>query len=130
MSQVTGALSINNGAATPVAKTFAPESVSPSRSVFTERSAASSNGFIRLAVGFDPATSKRATNRITFDLAMPVIETISGQNQVTRIGRASVTFVVPDTMTNAERADLHAYVANALQNTQVRAIVRDLDPLY
>lgn len=130
MSQVTGALSINNGAASPVAKSFAPESVTPARSVFTERSAASSNGFIRLGVGFDPASSKRATNRISIDLAMPVIESVSGQNQVTRIGRFSGQFIVPDTMTAAERADLHAFAANALNVALIKAVVKDLDPMY
>lgn len=130
MSQVTGALSINNGAATPVAKSFAPESVTPARSVFTERSAASSNGFIRLGVGFDPASSKRATNRISVDLAMPIIESVSGQNQVTRIGRFSGQFIIPDTMTNAERADLYAYATGAFSTALIKAVVKDLDPMY
>lgn len=33
-------------------------------------------------------------------------------------------------MTSTERADLAAFVANALDNAQIRAVVKDLDPLY
>jgi hypothetical protein len=33
-------------------------------------------------------------------------------------------------MTAAERADLHAFVANGLANSQVKAVIKDLDPLY
>jgi hypothetical protein len=33
-------------------------------------------------------------------------------------------------MTALERADLHAFVANALDNAMVKAVVKDLDPMY
>lgn len=74
MSQVTGALNINNGAATPVAKSFAPEQVTPALTTFTERSAASSVGFLRLGVGFSAANSRRPTNRVNVDFDMPVMQ--------------------------------------------------------
>nr|UUW21387.1 MAG: hypothetical protein [Sanya fiers-like virus 43] len=130
MSQISGALSINNGAATPVAKTFSPERVSPDLSTFTERTAASSAGFIRLGIGYSPASSKRATNRIDISLDLPVLQTVNGISSVAYVGRFKGYFVIPDTMTAAERADLAAFVANALDVTQVRAIVKDLDPMY
>lgn len=130
MSQVTGPLSINNGAATPVAKSFAPEQVSPQLSTFTERSAASSSGFMRLSVSLSPASGKRATNRINIDFDYPVVSVVNGVNTVAYVGRFKGYFVMPDTMTSAERADLAAFVANALDNTQVRAVIKDLDPLY
>lgn len=130
MSQVSGPLTINDGAATPVAKTFSPERVEPSMSTFTERTAPASAGFIRLGIGLDPASSKRATNRIDVSLDYPVLQTVNGVSQVAYVGRFKGYFVVPDTMTAAERANLAAFVANALDNTQVRAVVKDLDPLY
>jgi hypothetical protein len=33
-------------------------------------------------------------------------------------------------MTAAERADLHAFVANALNHATIKAVVKDLDPMY
>lgn len=130
MSQVTGPLSINNGAATPVAKSFAPEQVSPQLTTFTERSAASSSGFIRLGVALSPASGKRLTNRVDISLDMPVTAVVNGVNTVAYVGRFKGYFVLPDTMTSGERADMAAFVANALDNTQVRAVIKDLDPLY
>jgi hypothetical protein len=130
MSQITGPLAINNGAATPVAKSFAPERVAPEQSVFTERSAAVSAGFTKLAVRFSAASSKRATNRVDVDLDLPVLQTINGVSTVAYVGRFKGYFVIPDTMTATERADLHAYVANALDIASVKAVVKDLDPLY
>lgn len=130
MSQITGALSINNGAATPVAKTFSPERVTPELTTFTERTATSSAGFVRLGVAFSAASSKRATNRVDISLDYPVLQTVNGVSSVAYVGRFKGYFVVPDVMTAAERADLAAFVANALDNTQVRAVIKDLDPMY
>lgn len=130
MSQVTGPLSINNGAATPVAKSFAPESVTPGLTSFTERSSGVSAGYYRLTIGFSPASSKRATNRIDISVDQPTMQTINGVQSIAYVGRFKGYFVVPDTMSAGERADLAAFVANALDNTQIRAVIKDLDPLY
>jgi hypothetical protein len=130
MSQITGPLSINNGAGTPVAKSFAPERVAPDLSTFTERTAAVSAGFLRLSVGYSPANSKRTTNRVDVKLDFPVLQTINGVSTVAYTGRFQGYCVIPDVMTAAERADLRAFVANALDNAAVMAVIKDLDPLY
>lgn len=130
MSQVTGALSINNGAASPAAKTFAPEQVAPQLTTFTERTAASSSGFLRLGVSLSPANGRRATNRVNIDFDLPVLSTINGISTVAYVGRFKGYFVMPEAMTSSERADLAAFVANALDNAQIRAVIKDLDPLY
>lgn len=130
MSQVTGPLTINNGAGSPVAKTFAPERVAPDLCTFVERTAASAAGFIRLLLGMSPATSKRTTNRVDISLDYPVLQTVNGVSSVAYVGRFKGYFVIPDVMTATERADLAAFVANALDNTQIRAMIKDLDPLY
>lgn len=130
MSQISGALSINNGAATPVAKSFAPERVSPDHSVFTERSAAVSAGFYRLAVRYSAASVKRPTNRVDVELDLPVLSTVNGVSEVAYVGRFKGYFVVPDQMTSDQRADLHAFVANALDQAAIKAVVKDLDPMY
>jgi hypothetical protein len=130
MSQVTGPLSINNGAGTPVAKSFAPERVAPDLSSFTERSAAVSAGFPRLSIGYSPASSKRTTNRVDIKLDLPVLQTVGTVSTVAYVGRFQGYFVIPDTMTASERADLRAFVANALDNALVMGVVKDLDPLY
>lgn len=130
MSQVTGPLSINNGAATPVAKSFAPIAVSSALSVFAEKSAVSSSGFTRLVIKTAQATNNRPTNRVDVELEMPVLGLVDGANKVLRTGRFKGYFVIPDTMTSDERADLHAYIANALDDSLVRSTITDLETLY
>lgn len=130
MSQITGPLAINNGAATPVAKSFSPEKVTPDAATFTERTALSSAGFLRLTAGLSPANGGRKTNRVNIEFSMPVLASVNGVNSVAYTGLFKGYFVIPDQMTSAERADLAAFVANALDNAQIRAIVKDLDPLY
>lgn len=130
MSQVTGPLSINNGADTPVAKSFAPVAVAPALSVFADRTSASSAGYHKLTIASSMADGSRKTNRVDIGFDMPIVETVNGVNVVTRIGRFKGYFVIPDTMTGVERADLAAFVANVLDDTQIRAVIKDLDPLY
>lgn len=128
--QITAPLTINNGAATPVAKTFSPEQVDPEKSVFAERSSGISAGFTRLGVIYSAASARRATNRIDISLDLPVLANVNGISSVAYVGRFKGTFVVPDVMTAAERADLHAFVANALNAAAVKGVIKDLDPLY
>lgn len=128
MPQITGALSINNGAAS--AKSFQPERVAPEWSTFTERTSTVSAGYPRLGIGLSPASAKRPTNRVDVSFDLPILQVVNGINSVAYTGRFKGYFVIPDTMTALERADLHAYVANGLANTVIRAIIKDLDPTY
>lgn len=130
MSQVTGPLTINNGAATPVAKSFAPERVAPDLTTFTERSSATSAGFTRLSVRYSPASARRLTNKVGVDLDFPVLQTVNGVSTTAYVARFRGEFTLPDQMTAAERADVVAFVANALDVTSIRAVIKDLDPLY
>lgn len=130
MSQITGALSINNGAATPVAKSFAPERIAPDLSTFVERSAPASAGYLRLGVGFSPASSKRPTNRVEISFDFPVLQTVNGISSVAYTARFKGTAVLPDQMTATERADFAAFVANSLDVSSIRNVIKDLDPLY
>lgn len=130
MSQVTGPLTINDGLATPVARSFSPVAVSPGLSVFAEKSSAASSGYKKLTISASMADGKRQTNRIDVNLDMPVTETVNGIPTVTRTARFKGYFVIPDACTTAERSDLVAFVANSFDNSQLRAVIKDLDPLY
>lgn len=130
MSQITGPLAIMNGAATPVAVSFAPERIAPEYATFTERSATSNNGYKRLGVGFSAPSSKRSTARVDINFEMPVLAQVNGINTVAYTARFKGYFVLPDAMTAAERADLHAFIWGALKDSKIAAVIKDLDPLY
>lgn len=130
MSQITGPLTIHDGAATPVARSFAPMRVAPEQSVFSEKTSGIAAGYVDLEVKFNPASTQRPTNRIDVAVTLPVLSTVNGISTVAYTGLFKGYFVVPDVMTAAERANLHAYVANALNHATVKAVVKDLDPMY
>jgi len=130
MPQITGPLTISDGSATPVAKSFYPQRVAPEVSVFTERTASASAGFIVLDVRFSAASGKRKTNRTDIALTLPITEVVDGIATVTKTGLFRGYFVEPDTFTAADRANLQAYAVNSLAHPSIKAIVKDLDPLY
>lgn len=130
MSNITAPLSISNGAATPVAVSFAPERITPDLSTFVDRTAGVSALYPRLSVGYLPATANRPTNRIDYNFDYPVGATVNGVTTVASVGRIRCRVTVPDTFDAAARANLIALFANALDNMQVRAVSKDLDPMF
>lgn len=130
MSQITAPLSIMNGAATPVAVTFAPERITPELSTFVDRSSGVSALYPRITAKYSPAAGNRPTNRVDVDLDYPVGATVNGVSTVASIGRVRCYAVIPDTFNASNRADLIALFANALDHAVVRGVFKDLDPMY
>jgi hypothetical protein len=128
MSQVTGALTIADGAAAN--KTFSPMFVAPGASEFAEKTAGLQAGYILLDVLMSQPSASRPTARVDINLKLPVIQTINGVSSVASTGLFKGYFVIPDTWTQALRKDLRAFVANALDVAIVKATVEDLDPMY
>jgi len=125
-----GNVIINDGQATPVAKTFTPESVTPQVSTFADRTSGIALGFQRIAVSTSFAKSAGSVNRTKYTVSVPVTQTVNGVTSVAYTLRANVEFIFPDGSTDAQRKDVYAYVVNGLQHTNVRASLRDLDPQY
>lgn len=124
-------LTINDGAATPVATNFTPEAVSPALSTFTDRSTGTSIGFRRINVSSKFASGKSTVNRGKLTVEYPVVSTVNGVTSLAYTLRASVDIVIPDKATVLERNNLYAFLANSLANTAlVRPALRDLDPIY
>lgn len=130
MPQITAALTINNGAATPVAKTFGPERVTPELAVFTERSAGFPAGYSKVSLAYSPTSSKRPTTRVEFSVDVPKTAVVNGVSSVVGVGRFRGYFVTPDNFSDADAADLHAYAVNALNHAQLKLAVTKNDPPY
>lgn len=121
---------INDGQATPVATTFAPESVTPGLSSFADRTAGIALGFRRLRVSNSFANGKTVVNRSKLSVELPIVSTVNGVATVAYTLRANLDIILPDGATDAQRKDLYAFLKNALANTLVQGALRDLDPLY
>lgn len=124
-------LVINDGQATPVATTFAPESVTPAAASFADRSSGISLTYRRLKFSTKFASGNSVVNRTLYEVAIPVGVSVGGVTELAYTLRGRVELIIPDGATAAQRNDLFAFVQNGLANTAlIRPLLRDLDPMY
>jgi len=123
-------LTVNDGAATPVAVTFHPESVSGGNATFRDDRNGISALMPRIIVQFSPASANRPSNRVSFRVNYPVKKTVDGVEMLDKILRSETNFVLPDGATTQERKDLLAFHVNALSNALIKSVVEDVLPIY
>jgi hypothetical protein len=116
--------------ATPTPHTFAPQSVSPEKTILVDRDSATSAGFKSILASFSPARSSRPTNRVNLRFAMPTEHTVDGVVLVAYVARCNIDLVLPEEMTQTERDDFGAFVENLLADTVVQGYVTDLAPMH
>lgn len=131
MPQITGAISLNDGQATPVAVSFTPEMVTPGKVVFVDRSGGVPAAFRRLTLTMKRSSVGKPTTSVALEFSYPEISNVGGVITVLHTGRfASGKFIIPDTMSAAARANLLAFVRNAFTSSLVYAYVRDLESAW
>lgn len=121
---------LNNGAATPVAKTFAMETPGQPAGYYTwaEKTAAIFNQFPRLWTKVSIASAKRLTNRLDFGTTLPVVRTVNTVPTVVGTIRLTTNAVYPVDATQAEINDAYAYHSNGLNvSALLKGQLRDLD---
>lgn len=128
---------IADGAATPVNHTFNPVATSP-EAVYRESLA----GIALVGQGLVSMVNKSGSNaalqRIRIKLALPALETATGQNaagytaapKVAYENLVVVDFVLPTRGTAAQRKDLRVLLSNLLKDAQVIDIVENLNVPY
>lgn len=123
-------ITINDGAATPVAVNFAPESVTSDNASFVDRTAGVAIGFRRLNISDKFAKGSSRVNRGKYSIEYPVTTTVNGVTAVAYTLRATLDVILPDASTDAERKNLYAFIQNGLSNAIIRGALRDLDPVW
>lgn len=122
---------LKNGAATPVDTTFAVEQATPALSSFVDRSPGVAAGFSRIRLSNTFASGSKSTvNRATMSIDLPVLGMVNGVASVAYVVRAKLELIIPEQSTATDRANLYAFVKNALGHSAVTASLRDLDPQY
>lgn len=124
------ALTIKDGAPTPVNHTFSPVSTNGSKAEWAERTAGSPAGFFALTHEVRKPATAAAANRVIVGFNMPTLITVDGVSTVVRNSSAKVELNLSSLSTEAERANLLAYVANVLQDVAVQATVKNIEPFY
>lgn len=131
MPQITGAIILADGQATPVNVTFYPEKITSEEAVFVDRSSASPLGFRRLTLKMNRASGSRPTDRVTMEFSYPEIANVNGVITLLHTARyQSGNFIIPTSMTWNARANLYAFVKNAMSMGIMQAYVRDLDSAW
>jgi len=123
-------LTVDNGADTPVSVTFEPEIVSGGNATFRDKTVGISNLMPRMKSVTSLASANRPTNRVTFQVALPVKKTVDGVDVLDYILRADCQFVLPERSTTADRKNLLAFVRNGLDEAPIKDTIIDVSPIW
>lgn len=124
------ALTINDGAASPVAHTFSPVTTSGSQAQWADRSPATPAGYRKLNHEVLPPSGQRTVNKITIGAYVPTEAVVDGSTVVARSCSAQVILNLPPDCTLQERKDILAYVVNFLNNATVKTSIENIEPFY
>lgn len=124
------ALTVNDGATTPVAHTFSPQTTSGAKAVWADRSPSIPAGFRTISHELVDPNGNRTVHKLTMGFMIPVVQTVDTVDTVTRYNSAQVVLNINPGSSLQERKDLLAYVANTLGLATVKTSVENLEPFY
>lgn len=133
-----GNITINNGEATPVAKTYNPSVVQSDLVSYQNRSGGIVLGFPEISIGNRMPSKNANSYKVTARVKIPILEQTSPSTATgiqpaptlayTLIG--NVELVMPSRCTLAERKDLLAFVKNFMSNAAVTTAVENFEMPY
>jgi hypothetical protein len=124
------ALTVNDGASTPVAHTFNPVSTNGAKADWADRSPGAPAGFLRISHEVRNPGTPTAAYRMILGFNVPVSATVNGVVQVIRNSSAQVTLNFAPDATEQERKDLLAYVANTLGLATMKTSAQNIEPFW
>lgn len=127
MPQATD-LVLNNGAGTPVAKTFSllsPAAGDNSIASWALKEGTISSVFPRITA--QARQTGNAARRVQIKIKLPssYLDTVTGLTKVSSAFEADIYATVPDDFPEALKNDAVAFTANAVNATLVKAMIRD-----
>jgi len=133
-----GNIVINDGAATPVAHTFAPVTITGPIASFADRSGGISVGYPVISASLTAPSKTSRLYKARLKLVLPVLETISNST-MSGIApaptkaydlTADMTFLMPERSTLQNRKDILALAKNLLADAVVTALVQNNETIY
>lgn len=107
----TANIVVNDGTAN---QTFAPVKRDGGRLTFLNKVGAVAAAFKKLVLGYDLRSSRRRTDKVSFDLDFPLERTEDGIVTATNVALGRCTFTLPEVMTDAEKTAFTALVKNGI----------------
>lgn len=131
-------ITISDGQATPVVKTFSPVDLKNDIAKWADRSGGIAIGFPKLTMSLSEPSAARRSYKLTLKVVTPVLE-VTSPSTATGIQPAptkaydlisSHEFVLPERSTLAQRRDLLAFASNLLANAAVVSAVQNFEAVY
>ena len=122
---------LDNGAATPVAKTFtlvSPAAGDNSYANWRLKEGAISTIFPRVAISTKANGNKARKANIKLQIPSSYTDTVTGLTRVGSAFDANVDITVPDDFPEALKSDAVAFLTNLMAHALVREVVRDAVP--
>lgn len=130
MPQATD-LIVNNGAGSPVAKTFSlitPASGDGGIAQWALKEGTISAVFPRLTASARATSNKSRNLTVKFTAPSSFNDTVTGLTNVASAAQMNVTFSVPDSYPESLKADFVAFSLNLLNTSLLKAMIRDAYP--
>lgn len=139
------ALTVNDGAATPVAHTFSQVSLDQKEGLarYADRSGGVALGYPQISLqilypqGRGRISDSSRVNRVKVTIELPVMEVLSGSDAgytpaptVAYTMRFQGEFILPERATLQNRKDILAYCKNLLANAVVTSLVQDTEAIW
>jgi hypothetical protein len=129
---------LNDGAGTPVAHTFAPNTLVGTLSTFADRSGGIAVGYPVISISSVSPSKTSRLYKVRAKIVMPVLEVV---NSSTYSGitpaptkaydmTADMTFFIPERSTLQQRKDILAFAKNFLSNAVATALVETQETVY
>lgn len=125
------AISINDGATTPLAHNFTPVTTDGSNAKLSNKSAAMPQGFETLTINVrDVNGSKTAAYRVTGGFVLPTVAAVDGVDTVVRTSQFKFEFDISQLSTAQERKNLRVLASNLFLNALMTSVIEGPEPLY
>lgn len=124
-------LVINNGAGTPVAKTFSlmtPAAGDNSLAAWALKEGTISSVFPKITALARVTNNQSRIVQVKFRLPSSYTDTVTGLTKVSSAFEMNVQVSVPNDFPEALKADAVAFSANLMNNTLIKAMLRDAVP--
>lgn len=122
-------LTINDGAATPVAHAFAPVTTDGYTAQMKERTSVPVSN-PALDVSVRPPVNGNGLYRVRAVIKMPQTVTVDGVVKVDHTPTISVEMLANERSTEQNRKDLRVLLLNLLQNSSFITVTEKLEPIY
>lgn len=132
------AITLNDGASTPVAHVFDPATLNGLQSTFADRSGGISVGFPTVTILSSVPTKTSRLYKVRAKIVMPVMEVVNSSTYsgITPAPTKAydmtcvIEFFMPERSTLQQRKDIRAFAKNFLAHATATSLVETLETVY